>query len=344
MFRVKKLTIRQVLLGVVPLLGLLLVVAIYLHGGRYVSTENAYVKADKVPISTEVTGTVARVLVHENEKISAGQPLFDINARPFEVALAKAQAKLALVRTDIAVLRASYIEQQTEVRLAQSRADFAQRELQRLLDVKDRQFVSAASLDQAQQNADIAGQQVIALNQDLRRIAESLGGAVDTPVETHPSFLAAQAELAQAQLDLQRTQVLAPVSGTVIKLPKQGQYLAAGSLAMVIMADGEIWVEANFIETELTFMREGQPVAIRIDSYPGQHWQGIVQSLSPATGAEFAVIPAQNATGNWVKIAQRLPVRIALEVDPSLPILRSGLSAHVEVDTGHKRGFFGITL
>ena len=177
----------------------------------------------------------------------------------------------------------------------------------------------------------------------MRRIGESLGGNAEIPVEHHPAYLAALAELEQAKLDLANTEVRASMSGTVSKPPRIGQFMTTGSTAMLLVAN-DVWIEANFTEADLTYVHPRQAVHIGIDSYPDVKWKGVVESLAPATGAEFSVIPAQNATGNWVKIAQRVSVRIQLEVSAAMPALRTGLSSWVEIDTGHKRRLLGITL
>ncbi|PLK48641.1 HlyD family secretion protein [Uliginosibacterium sp. TH139] len=337
-------TKRLVLLLGLPLLAGCVALVIYLKGGRAVETDNAYVKADKLSISAEVAGPVQEVLVRENDEVKAGQPLFRLDPEPFNVAVAKADAKLAQVRTDLAALKAAYREKQAEINVARTRASFAAKDQQRQTDLAAKNFIPVSKLDDSQQTAALASQQVIALEQDLHRIAESLGGSVDLPVERHPSWLAAQAELAQARLNLSRIEVKAPVAGTVSKLPKPGQYLSAGTTAMSLVAGGELWIEANFPETDLTHVHPGQAVQVSVDTFPDQHWLGMVDSLSPATGAEFSVIPAQNATGNWVKIAQRVPVRIRIESQAGQPALRAGLSANVEIETGHKRRLLGFTL
>ncbi|CAG4882505.1 Membrane fusion component of tripartite multidrug resistance system [Georgfuchsia toluolica] len=337
-------TKRLVLLVVIPLIAALVIAVLYLHGGRYVETDNAYVKADMVPVSADVSGTIKEVLVQENQSVVAGQPLFRIDPASFQVAVAKAEAKLAQVRTDLAALQASYREKQAEIALAKTRHAFAQREQRRQADLVDRHFISASRFDDATQSADIARQQIAALNQDLKRIAETLGGNIDTPIEHHPGYRAASAELDQARLDLARTEVRASLPGTVSNRPKPGQYLAAGSAAMALVVSGSVWVEANFTETDLTYVRPGESVVIHVDTYPDTVWKGVVDSLSPATGAEFSVIPAQNATGNWVKITQRVPVRIKLDAAPGQPALRAGLSTIVNIDTGHRRRFMGLSL
>ena len=179
---------------------------------------------------------------------------------------------------------------------------------------------------------------------DLKRIAQTLGGSVDTPVEQQPAYRAALAELEQAKLELTWSEVRASLPGVVGKPPKPGQYVEAGSTAMPLVVSGNPWIEANFPETDLTYVRPGQPVSIHVDTYPDAVWHGEVDSLSPATGAEFSVIPAQNATGNWVKIVQRVPVKIRLTATEGLPPLRAGLSAEIEIDTGHRRHLPGLSF
>ncbi|MDP5239866.1 HlyD family secretion protein [Uliginosibacterium sp. 31-16] len=342
--QVRNSRLRLILLLVVPLLLALGAGVVYLRGGRSVETDNAYVKADKLSISAEVAGPVKEVLVQENQAVTAGQPLFSLDPEPFAVAVAKAEAKMAQVRTDLAALKASYRGKQAEITVARTRSSFADKDRARQADLAAKNFIPVSKLDDSKQASELAAQQVLALEQDLNRIAQSLGGSVDLPVEHHPSWLSAKAELKQAKLNLARVEVRAPVAGTVSKLPKPGQYLSAGTTAMSLVAGGELWVEANFTETDLTFMHPGQPVKIHIDTFPDQVWQGSVDSLSPATGAEFSVIPAQNATGNWVKIAQRVPVRIRIEAKAEQPPLRAGLSADVEIATGHKRRLLGLSL
>jgi membrane fusion protein (multidrug efflux system) len=335
---------RLILLVVVPLIAALVVGVVYLKGGRYVETDNAYIKADKVPVSAPVSGTVTEVLVDENQSVNAGQPLFRLDPAPFQVAVAKAEAKLAQVRTDLAALKASYREKQAEIALARIKYAFSRKDQRRQADLVVRNFISASRFDDAKQSTDLAEQQISALDLDLKRIAETLGGSVDSPVERHPSYRVALAELEQAKLDLARAEVRAPLPGIVSKPPKPGQYVAAGSIALALVVSGNLWVEANFTETDLTYAHPGQPVTIRVDTYPDAAWKGVVESLSPATGAEFSVIPAQNATGNWVKIAQRVPVRIKIEAAPTMPQLRAGLSTTVEIDTGHRRRVLGFSL
>lgn len=328
---------RLLLLGVVPALVIAVSLGVWLRGGRFVETENAYVKADKVPVSAEVAGAIQEVLVAENQAVAAGQPLFRLNAAPFQVAVDRAQAKLAQVRADVAALRASYRGKQAEITLARTKLAFALRDQQRQSDLAAKNFIAAAKLDESSQAAELAKQQIDALDQDLRRIAETLGGSPDVPLERQAAYLSALAELSQAKLDLARTEVRSPLPGTAGKPPKPGQYVAAGATAMTLVVSETLWVEANFPETDLTWVRPGQPATVRVDTFPGTTWSASVDSLSPATGAEFAVLPAQNATGNWVKITQRVPLRIRIEAQAGQPPLRAGLSATVRIDTAHER-------
>ncbi|NAX47408.1 HlyD family efflux transporter periplasmic adaptor subunit [Photobacterium halotolerans] len=335
---------RFVLLVVIPAIAVIGGGVMYLKGGRYVETDNAYVKADKVPVSAEVSGPVLEVMVKENQQVKAGQPLFRIDPARFDVAVAKAEAELAQVRTDLAALKASYKEKQAEIALARTKLAFAQKELKRQKDLAVKKYVSTANFDLAQQAADLANQEINALELDLKRIAETMGGSVTTPLESHPKYMTALAELNRARLDLARTTIKASVDGIVSQPPKPGQYMNPGVTVMSLVASASPWIEANFTETDLTNVRPGQKVSIHVDTYPGAEWSGFVDSLSPATGAEFSVIPAQNATGNWVKIAQRVPVRITITSDSDSPALRAGLSTVVEIDTEHHRQFLGLSL
>ncbi|WP_044872425.1 HlyD family secretion protein [Pseudomonas sp. LFM046] len=333
---------RLLLMGAVPLLATVLGLAVYLHGGRYVETDNAYAKADKVPVSADVSGTITEVLAHENDQVAAGQLLFRIDPASFRIAVAKAEARLAQVRTDLAALKASYQEKSSELALARTRESFARKDLERQANLAQKGYLSPSRLDESRQAALIASQEIDAREHDLNRIAENLGGSPEMPIEQHPSYLTAEAELEQARLDLQRADVHASLPGSVSKVPQPGQYITAGNTAMTLVADGNLWVEANFPEKDLTYVRPGQAVDVRFDTYPDRTWRGEVESLSPATGSEFSVLPAQNATGNWVKVAQRVPVRIHLLPAPDLPRLRAGLSAVVEIDTGHRRSLASL--
>lgn len=335
---------RFLLLVFVPLVLVAASLLVYLQGGRFVETDNAYVKADVIPISAEISGSVSQVFVSANQAVQANQLLFKLDSEPFEVALRKAQAQLDRVRTELEALKTSYREKEAQVRLAQGNHAFAVRELERQKDLKGKNFISESTLDDLQHAVDISRQQLDVVKLDLQRIAASLGGDANRSLEQHPSYLAAQADLDEAQLNLRRVEVRAPLPGIVSKAPLVGQYIRAGNIVTALVASDNLWVEANFTETDLTHVTPGQHVNVRIDTYPDFVWRGVVESISPATGAEFSIIPAQNATGNWVKIPQRVPIRIDLNAEAGSPALRAGLSAVVEIDTQHRRQLLGMSL
>ncbi len=317
---------------------------LYLAGGQTVETDNAYVKADIVRVSPEVSGVVDQIFVKENQVVEQGQLLFSLDQTPYKMAVAQAEAKVAQVKTTLAELKASYHQKEAIIALANSHLNFTEKEQKRQQDLLTKHYVSASEYDEADQNRDLARLGVVAQQADLERIAQSLGGSVDAPVEQHPDYKAAIAQLDQAKLNLKRTNIYAPLTGIVSEPPKHGQYLATGNAAMTHVSRQHLWLEANLTEKELTYVRQGQAVDIEIDTYPDLHWRGVVDSLSPATSAEFSILPAQNGTGNWVKVAQRVSVRISIEQSADLPELRAGLSAIPHIETGHKRSLFGITL
>lgn len=313
---------------------------VYLAGGRYASTDNAYVKADKIAVSAEVSGRVVAVHARPNQAVNAGEALFDLDPKALDVAVQAAQARLAEARTQVRVLQASYREKQAHIALIDTQQRFADKEQRRLSDLVAKNFVSATQYDAAKQAAAIAAQEARTQRADLQRIAASLGGDVRTPIDEHPSVRAALAGLAQAELQRSRAQVRAPQAGTLAHVPVLGQYVAAGASSAALVASQDVWVEANFTETELAHVAVGQSAEVVLDMASEQPLRGVVESIAPATGSEFALIPAQNATGNWVKIAQRVPVRIRLTTTEA-PTLRAGLSATVRIDTGHRRSLWG---
>lgn len=336
--------LRLVLLVAIPLVIAMVGVGLWWRGGRYVETDNAYLKADMVPLGADVSAAVERVLVTDNQRVAAGQELFRLDDSAYVLAVDESKARLAEVRTELAALQASYREQLAAIDLAESQLAFAGREQQRLQNLIARQLVAGSKVDEARQTTRLAELQLAAAERERQRIEQALGGDAAAAIEAHPRYLAAAVELAKRELDLKKTVVVAPMAGVVSNPPKVGQYLKVGDVAMALVIGDGLWIEANFPETDLTHFREGQTAAISVDMYPNSHFSGVVESLSPATGAAFALIPAQNATGNWVKITQRVPVRIRLEHSGDLPSLRAGLSAVVRVDTGYRRQLFGKTL
>ena len=342
--QIEKRTTRRVLLLVLPLLVILASGFIYMKGGRYVETDNAYIQSDITTINTEVSGAIKSISVKENEKVTAGQLLFSIDPTPFKVAEAKAQAQLQQARLNILEQKAAYDEKQAEIKQAENQFAFNQREEERQTNLLKQKFISDTQFDQARQAAEVSELNVATLKKDLFRLKEALGGDPSASIEDHPSYQAAQAALDQARIDLGHVEVRAPASGIVAKVPNNGEFIAAGSISMVLVSDEKQWIEANFTEKDLAYVQAGQSVEIEVDAYPGVTLHGKVESISPATGSEFSVIPAENATGNWVKVAQRLPVKILVEKDQNTPILRTGFSSTVTIDTEHQRRIFGLAL
>jgi len=329
--------LRAALLLLGPLVALTAGAYVYYTSGRVVETDNAYVKAGVAIVSAEVAGPIAALDVRENEHVKAGDVLFTIDDRSYKVALARANAQLAAIDGFVESTRASYRQAMAQLDLARTNAAYEQRELDRLASLAERKLASDVDVAEQRHERDVAAQETLVAERTLDQIRARLGGGLDRPVTEQAAYLAAKAARDAAALDLERTVVRATFEGIASKVPTVGQYVQPGAPVMTVVADQNMWIEANFKETDLTHVEPGQPVDVRIDTYPGRHWRGRVESISQATGAEFSVIPAQNATGNWVKVTQRIPVRIALEIGPEDPRLRSGMSAIVDIDTGHER-------
>ncbi|MGE0231558.1 MAG: HlyD family secretion protein [Flavobacteriaceae bacterium] len=338
--------LRRVLLVAGPLLVLVVGAYIYFTGGRFVETDNAYLKTDKVMIAAEVSGLVEAVPVHENQFVQKGDVLFRIDQRPYEIALAAAEAGLRNVRDEVLSLKASYRQKREELTLARANLDYAKKAYERQSKLAETRSVALTRLDEVQHDLDVAKSKIDVAEQEMAQIRAQLGGDPDIPVEQHPRYLAAKAARDRADLDLQRTTVRAPLNGIASNIPDIGtQVVGNGALSSPVMSlvgTDRVWIEANFKETDLTYLRRGQPVTIRVDTYPGREWTGEVESIAQATAAEFSVIPAQNGTGNWIKVVQRVPVRISMTVQPDDAPLRAGMSSTVEVDTGHRRALPGF--
>ncbi|WP_025770975.1 HlyD family secretion protein [Thioalkalivibrio sp. HK1] len=340
--RLRPRTLRILLLGVIPCLAVLLSLYFYVKSGRYITTENAYIKFGIVAISADISGRVEWVGVRDNAFVRKDQPLFRIDPRPFQIALDQADAELDLARSRIAHLRADYREALAQEAQARERVDFLSRRLDRGGDEDREQAVHELALARAKHRL---------LSQQVERALSDLGGDVEMPTETHPAFLQAQALRARASLDLENTQVLAPADGIVSNMSLEpGEYVGEGEAIFSLIEKGRVWVEANLKETQLTHIAEGQPATVKIDAYPDLVWKAKVSAIAPATGAEFSILPPQNATGNWVKVVQRIPVLLEMIPSPDLPSdadspdsgylesgsLRAGMSARISIDTGQE--------
>jgi membrane fusion protein (multidrug efflux system) len=314
----------------------------YVTGGQVTSMDDAYVEADKVDVSTDVSGIVNQVDVAENQHVQAGQVLFVLDDLPFRLALRRAEAQVGITGDSLHALNANYRDMQAQIRQGQNDVQYFATEAGRQQDLLNAHVASQSAYDTAHRNLENAQQKLVSLNQQLAAIAANLHANPGGPVEEDPSYLNALALRDEAARQLAHTVVRAPFSGIVTNVPSiaPGKYLPASTTAFYLVHTDHVWVDANPKETELTYVRPGQPATVKVDAYPDAQWSGAVESVSPAAAEEFSLLPAQNTSGNWVKVVQRIPLRVRVNTgDSALPPLRAGMSVEVKVITGHRRGF-----
>lgn len=325
---------RRLAMGLGLIVALAVVLWLVFGGRRYVGTENAYVKIDMVSLTADVSGPLVSVNVDRNQAVTKGQVLAEVDPEPYRIALEEARADQQAVRNRILSERADYARLEAQQNQARRDLAYYQRELDRFQGL-DRVAVSKSQLDGAEQKRDQARSQRDVIGQELASLKARLGGGPDVPVGEHPDYQAATAKLEKARYDLAHTRIVAPADGVVGgSTPMQGERVNAGVPVFTLAKNHSAWVEANLKETQLTNVREGQEVEVEVDTYPGVTWKATVQSLSPATGSEYALIPPQNASGNWVKVVQRVPVKLHLTDVDGKPPLRAGMSAEISIDTG----------
>ena len=304
----------------------------WINSGRYSSTDNAYVQQDIVSVSSEVGGKIVEVAVRENQQVAAGDLLFAIDPVPFELALAQSNARIAAAQVEVQNLETDYQVSGVDIEVARQDIAFAQSNYERQAALMEKGFTTRARLDAAQHEVDLARAKLKSALADVRTAKSRLSTGSAVPGQ-NPAVAAAKATYEQAQLDLARTRVVAPVAGRVAQSTRLqiGQMIVSGLPALSIVNDNNSWIEANFKETDLAKMEIGQKAKITFDAYPGLELRGRVDSIGAGTGSEFSVLPAQNANGNWVKVTQRVPVRIKI-LDKSPRRLIAGLSAEVTID------------
>ena len=330
--------LRPLLLVAVPGAAVLIALLFWLWTGRYVTTENAYVKAHIAQISAEVAGRIHEVHVRDHAEVTAGEVLFALDQEPFRVALAKAEAELDSIRSQVRTMVATWHEARSELQEAESKVAYWNAQVARQKTLADRGIVSSSKFEEIENNAIAAADRVTVVRKKVERVATQLVGDPERPVDEHPMVREKQAERERAALDLSRTVIRAPLGGTAVNVKLQkGEQIKAATTLFALVSHARPWVEANFKETELTHVRKGLAATVVLDIYPDVVWQAEVDSISPATGAEFALLPPQNASGNWVKVVQRLPVRVRLLSQSGEPPLRAGMTATVKVDTGRER-------
>ncbi len=313
----------------------------YVTSGRYIETDDAYIQTARTVISADVAGRVIAVEVHDNQRVTQGQVLYRLDPVSYQAAVNDAKAQLGIARLQVDALKATYQQKVAENKSAQETLDYSQREYDRQKKLLGSGVASQQQFDQASNALEVARQRVVSSQQDIQNTLAQLGGNPDIPANEHPMVQRAQAMLDEKQIDLNDTVIRAPENGTVTKVEQLqiGDYMTAATPVFSLMSD-RLWVEANFKETELTHMRPGQDATVEVDTFPDVEFHAKVTSLSPGTGLTFALLPPENATGNWVKVVQRLPVRLTLEnPDPDAP-LHAGLSVTVNVDTHYRRPWF----
>lgn len=329
---------RILLIGGPVLLGLAAIV-FYLMGGRYASTDDAYIQAARVDISTDVAGRVSEIDVHDNQFVRKGQILFRLDRSRFLIAVADAKAQLAQARLKVPALQATYRQRLADASAARTALDYQSRELARQTSLQAQGISSRAQLDQARSNFQAAQAQLAASRQQVASALADLGGDPAVPADSQPVVRQAQTTLDHANLELSYTTVRAPSDGVVTKVEQiqVGDHVNAATPLFALMSRSNIWVEGNFKETDLTYMRPGQHATFSVDAFPGRTFTGTVMSTSPGTGSSFSLLPPENSSGNWVKVVQRLPVRLSIDRDGDAVPLAAGMSVNVEVDTGHRR-------
>ncbi len=329
-------SLRKKLMMLAPLVLIIAGVA-YMVSGRYVSTDNAFVRADIADISPEVAGSIQQVLVHDNDVVKAGQPLVKIDSTNYEILLAASDTQLKQVSGNVEAERARYHQNVDELAAAKSQLEYAQRQFERQSRLASTSAGAEATRDASQNALKVARANVAIAESKIKESLADLFGDPDIALENHPAYQQAVAQREVAALQVRRSTIVAPFDGVVSHVPQVGDYARTGVTLLSLVSSNNVWVDANFKETEITFMKNGQDAEITVDAYPGHTWHAHINSLSQATGSEFALLPAQNATGNWVKVVQRVPVRLSIDKQQDGPVLRAGMSVDATVDTGARR-------
>jgi membrane fusion protein (multidrug efflux system) len=338
-------TMRAVLMLGGILAALVVAATLWLRAGRWVSADDAYVHAAKLMVTTDVSGIVTSVDVHEGQLVKAGDVLFRVDPRQFQIALDNAKAQLAQVALNIDALKQDYKRMLKDIEAQQAQVDLDQATYDRYVVLVRTNIVTQANYDQARFTLATDKKRLESLKQQAQVQLARLAGNPDLPVEEHPQYRQMTAQVDETQRQLDHATVRAPFDGIVTQVDalQPGTYLVSATAALTntgavaLISTDHVWVDANLKETDLTHVKPGDRAEITVDSYPGRAWSGTVESISPGAGSEFSILPPQNASGNWVKVVQRIPVRIRVERKPGDPILRSGMSVVVDIDTGHRR-------
>jgi membrane fusion protein (multidrug efflux system) len=336
---------RFLLLVMLPIVAVIGGLAFYLSGGRYVGTDDAYVGAQKVLITPDISGKIDKVVVKEGQHVNAGDVLFEIDPVPFRLAVDQAKATLEQAHTTYDNLVANIKIYGQMLDLAQQGVDLKQRDVDRKTTLVKSNFGSQLDLDNAANALVTAGAQAQFIKQQVSSAKTQLLGKPDLPLEQFPPYVQAKAALEQAERNLDHTVMRAPMPGiaTQVDQIQLGRFVMAGGPVFSVIDIDNPWVDANPKESDFTYVAVGQPVTLDVDAFPNHVFKGTVGSLSPGTGAQFAILPPQNATGNFVKVVQRVPVRIYFDTnDKFVQRLKAGMSVYATIDTGHKRSLAGL--
>jgi membrane fusion protein (multidrug efflux system) len=311
----------------------------WLGGGRYVSTDNAYIGAEKVLITPQISGAVVHVDIVEGQRVDVGDRLFELDPAPYRIALALAKGRLEGAKAEYQNLQISYKGDEDQIKMGQEAVKVRQADYDRKSALLNQRAGTAVDVDTSAA-ALIQAKQILAYVEQMQTSAlMKLGGSPDAPLEDFPDYAQAKAQVEDAERNLNNTGVIAPIAGiaTQVTQIQLGRFVAAGAPVFAIIADRGLWIDANPKESDLTYVRSGLPATITVDTFPDRSWRGKVGAIAPGTGAQFAILPPQNANGNWVKVVQRVPLRIEFDADQDTSDLRAGMSAYVSIDTGRVR-------
>jgi membrane fusion protein (multidrug efflux system) len=336
---------RTLLLVLLPVLAVIGGVAFYLNGGRYVTTDDAYVGAQKVLITPDISGKITKIVVKEGQQVKQGDELFDIDDVPYRLAVDQAKAALEQARVTHGNLVSNIKIYGDMLKLANQGVELKQKDVDRKTTLAKSNFGSQLDLDNAANSLVLAAAGVQYVKQQISVARTQLLGDDDLPVEKFPPYAEAKAKLENAERNLDHTVLRAPISGiaTQVEQIQLGRFVPAGTPVFSVIDIADPWVDANLKESDFTYVAVGQQVELDVDAFPNHAFKGTIGSLSPGTGAQFAILPPQNATGNFVKVVQRVPVRIYFDKDDKyVAKLKAGMSVNVAIDTGHRRTLAGL--